>query len=362
MLRSFPCLAAFAALTIALSPPPAPAQVLDLPEGGQHTVVVGNTLWDLAAHFYGDPFQWRRIYDANTDRIRDPHWIYPGQVFRIPDGQGNVQEVVVVSGEPEVVADASPEPQGVTREPARTKFYRDQADVERAADEALRTWLAVPQSTFYSAPFLDFDNGAESVGSITGFEGGEEVRNPREGPVLYERVVLTLRGGMLPPGTRLQTYSLLPAREGMEGLVAVPSGVVTVLHRSGDGVVASVDAHYHRILTGDLVRPLPAFPGRPGEVAQPVSDGPLARIVGFEGIQELHQPGQFLFMDMGRRDGLAVGDELVVEMDSPDARIEGRVQVVGVQDDVATGRIVMIRNPVFDHGLHLRVDRKMPAR
>jgi hypothetical protein len=257
-------------------------------------------------------------------------------------------------------SDAAPAPP--RREPERTKFYRDTAAVNRAAEDALANWLAVPQSIFYSAPFLDDSNGMDALGRITGFEGAEEVRAPREGPALYERIVLDLDGTVLAPGTRLQIYALEPRRPEMDGLVATPSGVATILHRVEGGVVASVDAHYHRILKGDLVRPLPTYPGVPGRVAQPVSGGVVTHVMGFAGVQDLHQPGHFLFVDVGRRDGIAVGDELVVVEDNPNARIEGRVQVVGVQDDVATARIVMIRNPVFDHGLRLRMDRKMPAR
>lgn len=360
MHRSWPALPAFVVLLLlGTAAPPAQGQVLNRPEGGQHAVVVGNTLWDLAAHFYGDPFLWPRIYEANTDRIDDPHWIYPGQLIRIPDGQGNIQEVLVVSDQ-DAGSDAAPAPP--RREPERTKFYRDTAAVNRAAEDALANWLAVPQSIFYSAPFLDDSNGMDALGRITGFEGAEEVRAPREGPALYERIVLDLDGTVLAPGTRLQIYALEPRRPEMDGLVATPSGVATILHRVEGGVVASVDAHYHRILKGDLVRPLPTYPGVPGRVAQPVSGGVVTHVMGFAGVQDLHQPGHFLFVDVGRRDGIAVGDELVVVEDNPNARIEGRVQVVGVQDDVATARIVMIRNPVFDHGLRLRMDRKMPAR
>lgn len=43
-----------------------------------------DTLWDLAFHFYGDPFTWQRIWEANR-YIRDPHWIYPGDTLIIPD-------------------------------------------------------------------------------------------------------------------------------------------------------------------------------------------------------------------------------------------------------------------------------------
>ena len=49
-----------------------------------HTVVKGNTLWGLAQKYYGQGVLWPRIFDANRSKIKDPHWIYPGQVFVIP--------------------------------------------------------------------------------------------------------------------------------------------------------------------------------------------------------------------------------------------------------------------------------------
>ncbi|MCS6965266.1 MAG: LysM peptidoglycan-binding domain-containing protein [Candidatus Kapabacteria bacterium] len=43
-------------------------------------------LWNISAkqHIYGDPFQWVKIWQANTDQIRNPDIIYPGQVLRVP--------------------------------------------------------------------------------------------------------------------------------------------------------------------------------------------------------------------------------------------------------------------------------------
>ena len=78
-----------AALAISLSATfaysvPATAQAVTQ-EQGEHQVVRGNTLWDLAQSFYGNPFEWRRIWDANRDRVENPDLIYPGQIFRIPD-------------------------------------------------------------------------------------------------------------------------------------------------------------------------------------------------------------------------------------------------------------------------------------
>ncbi|MBX0319747.1 LysM peptidoglycan-binding domain-containing protein [Shouchella clausii] len=53
----------------------------------------GDTLWAIAGKEYGNNLQWRKIWNANKDmmikrdrrNIRMPgHWIYPGQVLKIP--------------------------------------------------------------------------------------------------------------------------------------------------------------------------------------------------------------------------------------------------------------------------------------
>lgn len=64
------------------SPPPPP------PAGTMHTVVPGDTLWGIASRYCGSGPRWKEIYEANRDQIRNPHWIYPGQQFRIPCGDG----------------------------------------------------------------------------------------------------------------------------------------------------------------------------------------------------------------------------------------------------------------------------------
>jgi len=60
-----------------------------------YTVKRGDTLWDIAAkkEIYGDAKKWTKIWEANKQMLiqrdkrnaTDPgHWIYPGQILRIP--------------------------------------------------------------------------------------------------------------------------------------------------------------------------------------------------------------------------------------------------------------------------------------
>ena len=49
------------------------------------TVQPGNTLWGIAREKYGEGTLYVRVFEANTDRIRDPDLIYPGQIFSVPD-------------------------------------------------------------------------------------------------------------------------------------------------------------------------------------------------------------------------------------------------------------------------------------
>jgi len=52
--------------------------------GTTYTVQSGDSLSKIAKAQYGDASQWKRIYEANKDKIKNPDLIYPGQEFTIP--------------------------------------------------------------------------------------------------------------------------------------------------------------------------------------------------------------------------------------------------------------------------------------
>jgi nucleoid-associated protein YgaU len=78
----------------------------DPPAPGPDAYIIqkGDTLWDLAAKWLGDPFLWPQIWDENR-YILDSHWIYPGDPLVIP-------------GRPTVVPETGPEVSEAPDEPA----------------------------------------------------------------------------------------------------------------------------------------------------------------------------------------------------------------------------------------------------
>ena len=71
------------AATVAQPQTPQPANPA-VEQGKTYTVQKGDTLWKIAKQFYGNGSRYPKIVSANSDKIKNPNLIYPGQTFSIP--------------------------------------------------------------------------------------------------------------------------------------------------------------------------------------------------------------------------------------------------------------------------------------
>jgi hypothetical protein len=220
-------------------------------QGGQvaprsHTVKRGDTLWDIARLYYSDPFLWPEIYRANTDVVEDPHWIFPGEVLRIPD------VATLMTPAPDEV-DPPPPPPPVDSAPQRER--PDFADLIAAA-----RLTAVRSGEYLAAPFVGPVKGPPGMGVVqrTAEALAFAAMTAENRPLMQdERIFLSPPVGITP--VRGDRFLIVGLGERLaRGQVVEPSGVVEVVGPatpSGRTVEVRVRALFSSAYPGAFVLP-----------------------------------------------------------------------------------------------------------
>lgn len=368
---------------VALMPASALAQQ---PES--HTVRQGDTLWDIAASYLGDPFLWPQIYRLNTDVVEDPHWIYPGEILRLtseadvsavpdvpqqdqPDQPDQPDQVVVVvedQGAPDQVAqatDADVEP-AIWRPMTRRQVASDQLVVLNPL--ILEKPSPISFSEYQSAGFLT-ERRKYPFGLMRGPVTPSEIAAGLPQVSLFDRV------GVTPPegGSYLVGDSLLLVHFGREiegfGHVILPTGVLRVVEVTQHQAVAEIVRVFQAIIAGQMTLPLPVF-NDPGQVESvPVADGITASVIVNRDRIELTEPLNVLFLDKGRNEGVKLGDifELrrVPQRRDPLAattdEVMGMVQIVNVNDHTSSAQVLNVVYTDIRPGTEARQVARLPT-
>ena len=359
-----------------------------------HTVKRGDTLWDLARLYLGDPFLWPEIYRLNTAVIDDPHWIYPGEVLRLPaPGAGSpvVAEGPTPQRDPEAVpAGRPPEARPPeARPPVPTEPEPLPADFEgptvfpkpqtyQAVRRRVRTVApepAVRLGEFQAAPFVDRPGGPRGAGKILKVVNPSvsvSGRDPRARLQLHDDILIAPpAGSAAAEGDRYVSYSVGAYVEDL-GQVVIPTGIVEITRspRSGEAAVAQVVRMFGEIQSDQRLMPYDssalAVIGTPRPV--PASEWSKVKVITNGAI--LPSVQDYLVVDVSSNEGVKVGDEFMLfaprrSADTPDGLADpevaiARAQAVRVTPFGTTLLITGEKHPKIELGTKARRVAAMP--
>ncbi len=258
----------------------------DGPVPASHTIVKGDTLWDISTTYFNNPWEWPRVWSYNPE-ITNPHWIYPGGNVRLyAAGQEPIGTVTGIPKENQLgTQEGSSPPAERTASTSSWFSLRQLAFVDRDKLAFAGTVVgSVDEKRMLSdgdSIYIDYPKGKPpTVGKkYAVYAETKQVKHPRSGEVVgaYVRVIGEIEVRSVKQGKRARAI-----------------------------VVDAIEPIERGKRVGPLERTFKNIEPKPNQ--KDVQGTVVAQLTQDELIGAL----QVVFIDKGKRDGLATGNTMFV--------------------------------------------------
>ncbi|MEO5588693.1 MAG: LysM peptidoglycan-binding domain-containing protein [Gemmatimonadaceae bacterium] len=326
-----------------------------------HEVKKGDTLWDLANAYLKDPFRWPEVFRRNTDIVENPHWIYPGEMIRIPTSEVRPEVLARITTKPAAPSDRtvfSTLPPGMVGD-------RISSDGEVLGRE---TTSGVSVGEMDAAPFAVRVGGPAGSGRLAAAYDRPGILAPagERRFQLMDRVFVDVpRGAGAASGDLLLAYRMGPDLNDQSQLL-IPTGILKVIStQAGQPTLARVVRQFEeikldqRLIALDAVTPVVGMP-----VA--VTAGPTERVLYVAGDQVLPSIQNYVILSATASNGVRVGDQFTLIDDSVDPRYPSPpvaaavAEVVKITPFAVTAIVVDHEQPRIYAGMIARLSARAP--
>lgn len=329
-------LAALLSFNVAAAPAPFKAEV---PE--QYRVKKGDTLWDIAALFLREPWRWPEIWRRNP-QIDNPHLIYPGDLIRLE----------YVDGQPRLALDRG-------RAPARRDGRTLKLTPEIRETQHARAIPALPlaQVNYFLSRSLAIDGVAlDAAPQVLAAEQQHVLATA--GDDVYARGDFADAAGFYGIYRQGDQY-IDPVTKEVLGIRAQDIGAGEVTAVSADVATLRVTRAAQEIKPGDLL--LPTEERRMDSTFYP--NAPAAeiegRMIAVEGAVQYGGHLDVVALNRGERDGLEVGNMLVVYQPGERLRDSPRGEAAELPAERAGLLMVFRTFEKMSYGLVLEANRPL---
>jgi len=242
-----------------------PLKLVDNPPD-RHIVVRGDTLWGISGKFLKQPWRWPEIWNMNKAEIKNPHWIYPGDIILLDysSGKPRLKIAKAVGGttgngrlQPKIYSEAVQQVIPSIPPNAIEPFISQPLVIEPGEhDNVARIVASQEDRMFMGAGDTAFASGIPdaSVVNWNVFRKGKPLKDPDTGEVIGHEAFFLGNAKLIQPGEPAALRIVLAKEEIGRGdrlLPAPPAEIIAYApHRPDQEIAGKVMSIYGAVNEG----------------------------------------------------------------------------------------------------------------